>query len=170
VDPFEADLQKVAELKKRDLGCLFQGEQLTKKHSLPIHLLMQEAAAARFRLAKLHLNQASSASAQREYRCAISRGYYAMYQSMRAVVFLVNQGDDHEDHSALSTKIPTDFPSQASWANELKNARVARNAADYDPYPTDSGHWEDLSKAIVKAANTLLSLTETYLKGKGVTL
>ncbi len=170
MDPFEADLQKVSELKKRDLGHLFQGEQLTKKHSRPILLLMQEASAARYRLAKLHLNQASTASAQNEHRCAISRAYYAMYQSMRAVVFLVTQGDDHEAHSELSTKLPDDFPNQATWANDLKNARLARNSADYDPYPTDAAHWEGVSKSTFKSAQALLAVAEKYLKNRGVTL
>ena len=130
MDPFEEDLLKVGLLKKHELGRLFQAEALAKDHSLPILALVEEAAAARFRLAKVHLNQSVGAAAQKEYRSAISRAYYAMYQSVRAVVFLVTRGDDFEGHSKLPTKIPSDFPNAATWANELKNARVARNCAD----------------------------------------
>lgn len=89
---------------------------------------------------------------------------------MRAVVFLVTQGDDHEEHSKLPSNIPDDFPNKATWANELKTARLTRNAADYDPYPTDSASWEAKSKDILKNAQSILSVAEAYLVGKGVTL
>ena len=70
-----------------------------------------------------------------EYRSAISRYYYAMYHSARAVTYFRFDGDDHQAHSALPSHLPHDFPNQASWQNEIKDARERRNEADYEPYP-----------------------------------
>ncbi len=68
-------------------------------------------------------------------RVAVGRYYYGMYHAMRAVVYFHVTGDDHEQHSVLPRSMPADFPDADFWKNALKDARLRRNEADYDPYP-----------------------------------
>ncbi|TXS34099.1 HEPN domain-containing protein [Streptomyces sp. gb1(2016)] len=102
-----------------------------------------------------------------QYRTAVSRYYYSMYHAARAVVYFAHGGDDHEKHSVLPTKLPADFPSSSYWQNELKDARLNRNSADYDPYPGAQAHWKGLANALSSTAPNFLQLATSYLKQKG---
>jgi uncharacterized protein (UPF0332 family) len=102
-----------------------------------------------------------------EYRSAISRYYYSMYHSMRAVVFFVNRGDDHEQHNVLPRHTPNDFPNAPTWENCLKDARARRNDADYDPYPTDRSALRAISYGLKHEARSLHAEAVAYLKSKG---
>ena len=84
-----------------------------------------------------------------DHRSIVSRAYYAMYHSMRSVVYLVSKGDDHQDHSDLPKQIPDDFPDRDRILNMLKTARADRNAADYDPYPPGQAHLRQRAKEMV---------------------
>ncbi|MFF5215422.1 HEPN domain-containing protein [Micromonospora sp. NPDC000442] len=102
-----------------------------------------------------------------QYRDAISRNYYGMYHATRALVFFQHGGDDHESHQALPGQIPRDFPDAARWTNALKDARAYRNAADYDPYPTEVQYWRDVARGLASEAPDLLMIVRQYLAAKG---
>jgi uncharacterized protein (UPF0332 family) len=102
-----------------------------------------------------------------QFRCAISRYYYAMYHAVRAAVFIYHGGDDFEEHSKLSLHIPADFPNQTKWQAALKDARLLRNRADYDPYPKANRAWESDARHIRNDAIDLLAQVNTYLTVKG---
>jgi hypothetical protein len=92
-----------------------------------------------------------------------------MYQAMRAAVYIAHGGDDHEEHSKLPSHVPTDFPEQ-DWQTRLKDARLVRNDADYDPYPVANRDWAKRAKTMKNEAEILLRLTRAYLNGKGCAL
>jgi len=77
------------------------------------------------------------------------------------------KADDHEKHSDLPKHIPGDFPNGPGWQNSLKDARERRNAADYDPYPRPTGHWEVDARRIQREAADLLAESRAYLLTKG---
>ena len=92
-----------------------------------------------------------------------------MYHIFRAVVFFVVGGDDHENHSVLQNHIPSDFPNQAIWQNKLKTARLERNRADYDPYPSFDKSFEAVARTVVSETEALLPVARAYLRRKGCT-
>ena len=102
------------------------------------------------------------------YRDAVSRFYYAMYHSVRAVVAHGKGGDDSLSHSALPDHIPGDFPDKDAWINALKDAREHRNAADYNIYPKSEGAWKTIAEELRRKANGLERACREYLGGKGV--
>jgi uncharacterized protein (UPF0332 family) len=102
-----------------------------------------------------------------KYRIGLGKGYYSMYHALRAVVFYEVKGDDHEAHTELSQKFPAQFPNRAYWANEIKNARLHRNEADYDPYPFGDTQFKATALATVKSAEDFLQVTKNYLHLKG---
>lgn len=106
-------------------------------------------------------------SAPPMYRDAIGRFYYAMYHSMRAVVYFVNRGDDFEAHSELPQRVPDDFPNVSTWKNSLKNARENRNRADYDASPKAENAWRSMAVQLESDADSLLPLARQYLRQKG---
>lgn len=90
-----------------------------------------------------------------------------MYHAVRALVFYTTGGDDHEAHSELPGHLPKDFSNRDVWENELKNARLERNKADYDPYPKGDHAFHKAAEDVVKKAATLLPLAKRYLAKKG---
>ena len=105
------------------------------------------------------------------YRSAISRYYYAMYHAMRACVFLSSSGDDHEEHSKLPLHIPSDFDQGGvGWQVKLKDARLARNRADYEPYPKANTAWRGTALTLQSDAEDLLKTSRLYLRAKGCSL
>jgi len=89
---------------------------------------------------------------------------------MRACVFLYNNGDDFQEHSELPKHIPDDFPSKSLWQTRLKDARLSRNNADYDPYPRSEKAWKKPAFSLGTDADLLLKETRAYLKKKGCPL
>ena len=102
-----------------------------------------------------------------EYRSAVSRYYYAMYHSVRAVVYYAHGGDDHQAHSTLPSNLPKDFPSHSIWLNDLKDARSFRNDADYDPYPFADSDWKPVAADLATKAPLLAKEARLYLRKKG---
>jgi hypothetical protein len=86
-----------------------------------------------------------------------------MYHAMRACAYLYHKGDDHNAHVVLPLKIPGDFPA-AHWQTRLKEAHLARNMADYDPYPMP---WGKLVNKLQQDADDLIKDARTYLKNRG---
>lgn len=101
-------------------------------------------------------------------RSAISRYYYAMFQAARAVVFIAHQGDDHNDHQELPKRLPHQFPQRTYWVNQLKDARIARNEADYGPYPKVHTGWIAQGRQLKVEAHNFVALADGHLTTLGV--
>jgi uncharacterized protein (UPF0332 family) len=146
-----------------------EGVSLESDTGQTIGDLQQRASADRLQLAYDFRRRGNALMRQSPplYRDAVSRFYYAMYHAMRAVIYFVEDGDDHEEHHQLPTKMPADFPRASSWANDLKSARERRNSADYEPYPKSNGSWQAHAEELQRRTNDLLPLAKTYLTRKG---
>lgn len=102
------------------------------------------------------------------YRSAIGRFYYAMFQSARAVVFVDFGGDDNNGHQDLPKHLPHTLPNRAQMINDLKDARIRRNDADYSPYPTAVADWQPIARDLRSTASSFVSTADTYLKTRGI--
>src|SRR5687767_9048033 len=97
----EKDLRFLCELQITRIKDLKSGASLVARSGLPIDDLVGKIALDRVALGAT-LHREARAALKRNppsYRNAISRGYYAMYQTFRGIVFLVSGGDDYEKHS-----------------------------------------------------------------------
>lgn len=149
-----------------------EGVSLQKDSGRTIPELINRTAADRWYFAYEHRHNANKLLKSKPplYRSAISRYYYSMYHAMRACVFVFHGGDDYQEHGKLPLHIPSDFPSEANWQNMLRNARVLRNRADYEPYPKSNVAWKQDALDLKKDADLLLSQARTYLENKGCIL
>ena len=163
------DLEFIVKLEKNKLGFLSAGESLTQRTGYTIRELQEKATKDRLELSSAHLIDAKSAlkSLMPAYRMSISRSYYSMYHAGRAVSFCANSGDDYQDHSKLPSGIPKDFPNRDIWENALKNARLERNRADYEPYPRNDAHFSDTANEQIQLAMEFLKLVKSYLHARG---
>jgi uncharacterized protein (UPF0332 family) len=148
-----------------------EGVSLVSDSGRTIDALTLEVAVARWKLATEYRRDAKKLAGldRPPFRSVVSRFYYAMYHAMRAACYLYHGGDDHQSHSELPSHIPDDFPDAEIWKNNLKSARLLRNAADYDPYPKSPGFWQGKAAAIKRDAESLLAETRRYLRLKGCT-
>jgi len=165
----DAALLRVSKAQKRALEMFVEGVYLASTAPGGLEELRHRVCADRLRLAADFLVSANRLYRMRPacYRDAISRYYYGMYHSARAVVYYAHGGDDHESHNALPGQIPKDFPDAARWTNALKDARAYRNAADYDPYPEEKSYWRGVAANLATEAPALLRLAKQYLGAKG---
>lgn len=165
----ESNLLRLSQAKKTDIESFKEGLYLEKASGLSIDELRLQACADRLQLAESFLGAADRLMRSRPpmLRVAVGRYYYAMYHAMRAVVYFQTPGDDHEQHSILPGRAPGDFPNVDYWKNELKNARLRRNQADYDPYPAADQGFRDLATALRRQAHALLTEARSYLHLKG---
>ena len=149
-----------------------EGVSLQKDSGQTISQLINNAASDRWWFAYEHRHDANKLLKSKPplYRSAISRYYYSMYHAMRACAFVFHGGDDHQEHGKLPLHIPGDFPSGANWQNMLRNARVLRNRADYEPYPKSNIAWKQDALDLKQDADLFLSKTRTYLQNKGCIL
>jgi uncharacterized protein (UPF0332 family) len=155
------------------IGSWNEGISLAKDSGRSVQQLLDKVATDRWRFAALQRSHAGTLMKQTPplYRSAISRYYYAMYHAMRACVFLAYPGDDCQEHSKLPSNIPNDFdPAGIDWQNKLKDARLARNRADYEPYPNKNAAWRGTALAIESDAIHLLRIARTYLRKRGCPL
>jgi uncharacterized protein (UPF0332 family) len=165
----EQALLRISKLDKKTILSLAEGVYLVTTTGRPIDDLRQQASADRIRFAKELLIAGDKLRRSRppQYRSAVSRYYYCMYHSMRAVVYFVHGGDDYQPHSDLPARIPSDFIDGSLWRNALKDARSHRNDADYEPYPMASSSWKPIVSDLASNAKGLLAEAESYLKSKG---
>ncbi|MEY1590689.1 HEPN domain-containing protein [Burkholderia sp. Bmkn7] len=119
-------------------------------------------------MAKSKLRDAGQAAACTPplWRTGVSRAYYSMYHAARASTYLSYGGDDHEEHSALPGKLPTDFPDYEQWRNKLKMARLERNRADYDPYPVNEAEFEEICLSLIQDAKDFMRISQKYINRK----
>lgn len=149
-----------------------EGVSLEKDFNASLADLRRRVATARYQLAR-EMKLAGKAVLKYKnpaYRQAISRCYYCMYHSLRAVAFAYYGGDDHESHSELPKKVPDDFPDFMKWRNQLKSAREYRNQADYDPYPKSPSYWKQISLTVEADADEVVKLSAVYLRARGCTV
>jgi len=167
--PNERALLRISKLDKKTIVLLAEGVHLTSSTSRSIDDLRQQACSDRLVLARGLLATGNKLLRVRppQYRSAISRYYYCMYHSVRAVVYFVHGGDDYQPHSELPAQLPVDFVDSALWINALKDARSHRNDADYDPYPSSLASWRVVAADLAANAQSLLTESEQYLKRKG---
>ena len=166
----EKDLRVVCKLDAARIQDLRLGASLVERTGYDVVALVAKVSLDRVALgAALHRQaRATLHGSPRSFRNAISRGYYAMYQTFRGVVFYVNRGDDFEAHSKLSQHLPKDFPQVGYWANALKDARLERNRADYEPYPRSDTAFAASAATIYKNSHQLRIAARAYLRGKGL--
>ena len=146
-----------------------EGVNIEQASGRSIDELRLGAAASRWRLAVEHRRQGNAILRlpQPLYRAATSRFYYAMYHAIRAAAYVFHEGDDHQEHTRLPAKTPTDFPSPDQWENALKSAREHRNRADYDPHPASDTGFRPVALELKAEVDQLLPLTRRYLSSKG---
>ncbi|MCD9121462.1 HEPN domain-containing protein [Cupriavidus sp. UGS-1] len=161
----ESELLLISKAKLEKLRNFADGVSICRRSRSTIDRLRARVAKDRLRLAQLQLNDAikSAALTPKLSRAAVSRAYYAMYHAARAATYLSYGGDDHEEHSALPSKLPANFPDLEQWRNKLKFARLERNRADYDPYPVDDTAFEDTCDALIQDATELIRVAQRYI-------
>lgn len=164
----ESELLLVSKASQDTLKGFVRGVQLSTRSGRSIQELQARVAMDRLKLANLHLTQAVAASRTHTplHRTTVSRAYYAMYHAARAATYLAIGGDDHEQHSVLPTKFPADFPDCDIWKNKLKDARLERNRADYDPYPAGDQDFSGSASTMLQDARLLIKQTRIYLRSK----
>jgi uncharacterized protein (UPF0332 family) len=162
----------VAQAEKDVLGNLRYGVVIERQLGVSIDDLIKKTSVDRFHLASAFLRAARKNMKARpaQFRSSISRAYYAMYHAARAVSYISHGGDDYQEHSKLSEKFPDDFPDYLNWRNRLRAARLARNRADYEPYPISPKKLEDECKNTLVTAQDFLTRSEQYLRAKGCSL
>jgi uncharacterized protein (UPF0332 family) len=162
-------LNRVAEAECKVIGYWKEGVSLENDSGKTINELILQTAIGRWRLAydhRYHANRLLSSNPP-HYRSAVSRYYYAMYHSLRACVYIYNMGDDFQEHSKLPLKIPADFPQSMEWQIKMKNARLTRNRADYEPFPRSDRVWQRNANNLKTDADQLIIVSRNYLKNKG---
>ena len=165
------DLLFVSKSPRKHIKMLRAGISLEHRTGYTISEITGRVVADRLRLAKNTLEAADQAATElNQNRMSIGRSYYAMYHAMRAVVFFVTDGDDYEEHMKLPIKVPSDFPTRTKWQNSLREARYARNRADYDPYPKKDASFKAEATDLRAEARELLKISRQYLKCKGCPL
>jgi uncharacterized protein (UPF0332 family) len=162
-------LHLIAESSQDALALMKQARGIETKTACTIEQLVAHAVADRLALAKAHLSSATVLAGAADYRGALGRAYYSMYNTFRAVVFFEVEGDDFEGHSVLPDHIPQTFPSRPRWNADLKEARLERNKADYDAYPRGTRIYKKKAEKFVQLAGDLLPVARRYLRGKGWT-
>lgn len=165
----EQQLLRISKAPQKQLTAFRDGVYIETATNRTLGDLRDQVCADRLRLAESFLNVADRLVRTRppEFRSAISRYYYAMYHGMRAAVYFVHEGDDHQGHESLPRHTPDDFPQGGVWENRLKDARSRRNEADYDPYPVERQDLKASALEVRAHAQTLLPLVRTYLESKG---
>lgn len=166
----ESELLLVSKSNQEKLRNFTDGVRLAQRSGRTIKQLQIQAARDRLSLARLQLKDATYAArgAPNFGRAAVSRAYYAMYHAARAASYLSFGGDDHEAHSTLPQKFPSDFPNAEVWKNRLKDARLERNRADYDPYPRGSAEFCLVAPRLISEAKEMIKLTQEYLRQKSI--
>lgn len=166
----EKRLYRITKLQNKDVLLMREGVSLEADLSRPLSEIMAQTVADRLDLADEFLSMAQALMRSRTdlSRAAIARFYYAMYHAMRAAAYEHFKGDDYEAHSTLSSKgVPPDYPLQSLASNELKDARILRNEADYDQYPLNQGYFRVQAKTLQPKAVAFVQNARLYVTSKG---
>lgn len=137
------------------------------KYPFPTNQLLQQVVSDRLLLAGGHLRAGDALLFATQYRSAISRFYYAMYQAARAIAFAEIKGDDYERHYILPRKLPATIDNPVMREAELVDARLLRNQADYDIYPINESDWETDARALSATAANFVRMCESFALTNG---
>jgi signal peptidase len=140
----------------------------TGRFLIPLPEPIRQAASERLRLAGDELSGGDDALRNGEFRYAIGRHYRAMYHAARAVIFALNQGDDHERHGVLARNLPTRMDDVHGREAELTEARLLSNQAEYDPHPPGHPAWEEQARALSVTASRFVGACEEYAFSNGM--
>lgn len=164
----DAELLHFSKSEQITLDNYNSGVIFARRANKTIKKIKIQVAKDRLNLAKIHLKDAVAVSkcVPSMNRAIVSRAYYALYHSARAASYVSLGGDDYEQHTKLPTKFPDDFPNAAHWKNTLKDARLERNRADYDPYPKGDADFALSAVNFIKEARIFIRLTQQYIKSK----
>jgi uncharacterized protein (UPF0332 family) len=153
----------VGTLTKVDLASIPNG-----RYPLPVSRMMLQVTSDRLSLAGEQLLSGDRLVLDNQFRSAISRHYYAMYHAARAIVFGDFGGDDFQRHSQLPRHLPPSMTNVLQRETELTDARLLRNQADYDPYPSPPKGWEADSRAIATIASGFVGACEDFALMNGL--
>lgn len=168
----DEQLLRISQATKSNIDNWNEGVSLERRSARTVSELKIVVVVDRWRLSleqRRHANRLL-ASPRPLYRSAVSRYYYAMYHALRSCIYVSHGGDDHEGHSKLPQHIPGDFAPGEDWQTKLKDARLKRNRADYDPYPKSDKAFRNDAMSLKSDCDRLLILARTYLRGKGCVL
>lgn len=153
----------IATLKKVDILNLPAG----RRYPLPLTQMVSQIVSDRFVLSGSQLATGDRLVFDLQYRASISRHYYAMYHAARAISFAFHGGDDHQAHSTLPRNLPHSMVDVGKREIELTDARLLRNLADYDPYPTQQSDWEADARALSVVASEFCQACEDFALQNG---
>jgi hypothetical protein len=119
------------------------------------------------RLGRSHLRFAQRAEGPTCWRQKVSRGYYSVYCTSKAIRLAITglYNADISDHKKIGD-LPRDFPSKSIWEDFLTKFRGDRNLADYDHTVTEQA-LELKSCDYLTRANKFYLLARKYLLTKG---
>lgn len=132
------------------------------RYPFPAAAMMRQVVSDRLTLAGDHLRADDELLLRALFRASIGRHYYAMYHGARAVTYAVTAGDDYEKHVVLPRNLPTSMVDVAARETELTDARLLRNQADYDPYPSINTDWETDARKLAGTAAAFLLACEDF--------
>lgn len=167
MDAWERRLHRIANLDSETLSHLREGATHVRSSGIDLSVLEIEVADERYRFALVLLADAKELLAQSRPRSAISRAYYALYHSIRALAFLANSGDDYQNHSELPKGVPDAFSAAPEARALLKRGRLLRNQADYDAYPRELSYWLGEANKLLPEVESMLLSVKLYIRSKG---
>jgi len=132
------------------------------RHPYPLDEAIRQVTSDRLALAGGQLRAGDYLVQHSAFRASISRHYYAMYHAARAVVFSVTNGDDHQRHNILARNLPATLPQRSTREQQLTDARLLRNEADYEPYPINEIGWAAEAHALAVTASEFTQALEEY--------
>lgn len=161
--PRQRALLRVSKATRDEYAAWGDGAHLRGVLAVDLKVARDEAVDDRVQLAVRFLSAARAAYRIGRYRDAVSRAYYAAYHAMRAATFKATGGDDHEQHSDLPKHLPDGLVDPVATKNGLTTARLARNNADYDPYPKTEVAWKADADATIAFAQSALKEAKEYI-------
>lgn len=153
----------IATLKKVDISNMPSGQ----RYPLPLTEMVGQVVSDRLALAGTQLVTGDKLVFDLQYRASISRHYYAMYHAARAITFAFHVGDDYQAHRILPRNLPSTLTDVAKREVQLTDARLLRNLADYDPYPTSQSDWESDARQLSVVASEFCQACEDFALQNG---
>jgi uncharacterized protein (UPF0332 family) len=163
---------RVIKAKLNDIRSWKEGIALEKTCGVELSEFLIQLSEARLVLAREQKDDGDKLlkSKPPKFRSAISRYYYAMYNSLRASVFLDHQGDDFQEHSKLPSNLPStlDLVETNDWGAILGNARDLRNKADYEPFVSNTDWRLEAKKLKINCENAIKLSTSFVAKKRKI--
>lgn len=137
------------------------------RYPFPVSEMVSKTLGDRLALSGISLGSGDELLRMGHHRSSISRHYYAMYHAARAVTFAFHGGDDFERHTDLPRNLPSSLDDPSRREQELTAARLLRNQADYDPYPSAVSEWEADARQIAATAADFCRACENLARSEG---